>query len=201
MSKFHDDTDVTTRDVIASLKRMFVRDSQNQILAGLIEEYQRVDDRTFTLHLKQPFAFTEFLLGGSNGVVGAIMREKDALTDPFTPVRERIGSGPFRFVESEYRPGAKLVYEKFAGYVPRSEPASGFAGGKLVNVDRVEWVIIPDSSVAFSALRRGEVDMLDAPPLDLLTTVAGDPNIVIGVRTPSLRSLNCLPQSRHRNRR
>jgi len=178
--KFHDDTDVTTRDVIASLKRMFVRDSQNQILAGLIEEYQRVDDRTFTLHLKQPFAFTEFLLGGSNGVVGAIMREKDALTDPFTPVRERIGSGPFRFVESEYRPGAKLVYEKFAGYVPRSEPASGFAGGKLVNVDRVEWVIIPDSSVAFSALRRGEVDMLDAPPLDLLTTVAGDPNIVIG---------------------
>jgi hypothetical protein len=70
-----------------------------------------------------------------------------------------------------------------------------------MNVDRVEWVITPDSSVAFSLLRRGEVDMLDAPPLDLLATVAGDPNIVIGVRTPSLRSLNCLPQSRHRNRR
>ncbi len=84
--KFHDGGDVTTRDVIASLKRMFVRDSQNQILAGLIAEYQRTDDRTFSLRLKQPFAFTEFLLGGSNGVVGAIMREKDALTDPFTPV-------------------------------------------------------------------------------------------------------------------
>lgn len=91
--KFHDGSDVTTRDVIASLKRMFVRDSQNQILANLIAEYQRVDDQTFSLRLKQPFAFTEFLLGGSNGVVGAIMREKDALTDPFTPVRERIGSG------------------------------------------------------------------------------------------------------------
>jgi peptide/nickel transport system substrate-binding protein len=178
--KFHDGSDVTTRDVIASLKRMFVRDSQNQILAGLIGEYQRVDDGTFALRLKQPFAFTEFLLGGSNGVVGAIMREKDALTDPFAPVRERIGSGPFRFVESEYRPGAKLVYEKFDGYIPRSEPASGFAGGKMVKVDRVEWLIIPDSSVAFSALRRGEVDMLDAPPLDLLPTVASDPNIIIG---------------------
>ena len=58
------------------------------------------------------------------------MREKDALTDPFTPIKERIGSGPFRFVEAEYRPGAKLVYEKFADYVPRPEPASGFAGGK-----------------------------------------------------------------------
>ena len=155
--KFHDGGDVTTRDVVASLKRMFVRDGQNQLLAGLIDEYQRIDDRSFSIRLKAPFAFTEFLLGGSNGVVGAIMREKDAMTDPFTQVKERIGSGPFRFIDAEYRPGAKLVYEKFDGYVPRSEPASGFAGGKVVKVDRVEWVIIPDTSVAFNALRSGEV--------------------------------------------
>ena len=146
----------------------------------MIDEYQRIDDRSFSIRLKAPFAFTEFLLGGSNGVVGAIMREKDAMTDPFTQVKARIGSGPFRFIDAEYRPGAKLVYEKFDGYVPRSEPASGFAGGKVAKVDRVEWVIIPDTSVAFNALRSGEVDMLDAPPLDLLPTVAGDRNIVIG---------------------
>jgi peptide/nickel transport system substrate-binding protein len=178
--KFHDGGDVTIRDVIASLKRMFVRDAQNQLLANLTDEYQRIDDRAFSIRLKAPFAFTEFLLGGSNGVVGAIMREKDAMTDPFTPVKARIGSGPFRFIDAEYRPGARLVYEKFEGYVPRSEPASGFAGGKAVKVDRVEWVIIPDASVAFSALRSGEVDMLDAPPPDLLPVVANDPNIVIG---------------------
>src|SRR5215471_10092531 len=56
--KFHDGGDVTTRDVIASLKRMFVRDSQNQILAGLIEGYQRIDDRSFSIRLMQAFAFT-----------------------------------------------------------------------------------------------------------------------------------------------
>jgi peptide/nickel transport system substrate-binding protein len=72
--KFHDGGDVTTRDVIASLRRMFVRDAQNQLLANLIDEYQRIDDRTFSIRLKAPFAFTEFLLGGSNGVVGAITR-------------------------------------------------------------------------------------------------------------------------------
>ncbi len=178
--KFHDGTDVTTRDVIASLKRMFVRDTQNQILANLIVAYSRIDDRTFTLQLKQPYAFTEFLLGGSNGVVGAIMREKDALTDPYKPVQARIGSGPFRFVEAEYVPGAKIVYEKFTDYLPRAEPASGFAGGKVVKVDRVEWVIIRDPSTAFAALKDNEVDMLDAPPLDLLPVVQGDSNVVIG---------------------
>ena len=41
-------------------------------------------------------------------------------------------------------------------------------------------MIIPDPTTAFAALRSGEVDLLDAPPLDLLPTVAGDPNIVVG---------------------
>ena len=103
--KFHDLTPVTSRDVVATLRRLLVRDTQNQILASLVAELQTKDDRTFTLRLKEPFHYVEFLLCGSNGVMGGIMREKDALTDPFTPVKARIGSGPFRFVESEYQPG------------------------------------------------------------------------------------------------
>ena len=43
---FHDGTPVTTRDVIATLRRMFIRDTQNQIFAGLIDAMDRVDDRT-----------------------------------------------------------------------------------------------------------------------------------------------------------
>ena len=177
---FHDGSPVTTRDVIATLRRMFVRDTQNQIFASLLVSMDRVDDRTFTLRLKEPFNYVEFLLGGSNGIAGSIMREKEALTDPFTPVKEWIGSGPFRFNLAEYKPGARLVYDRFDRYVPRKEPASGFAGGKVVKVDRVEMVIIPDPSTAYSAIRNGEVDFLDAPTLDLLPTVANDPNIVVG---------------------
>jgi peptide/nickel transport system substrate-binding protein len=178
--KFHDLTPVTSRDVVATLRRLLVRDTQNQILASLVAELQAKDGRTFSLRLKAPFHYVEFLLCGSNGVMGGIMREKDALTDPFTPMKARIGSGPFRFVESEYQPGNRLVYERFAEYVPRAEPASGFAGGKRALVDRVEWMIMPDAAVAYAALRQGEVDFLDAPPLDPLPTVANDSNIVIG---------------------
>jgi peptide/nickel transport system substrate-binding protein len=177
---FHDGSPVTTRDVIASLRRMFIRDTQNQILAGLVQSMGKVDDRSFTLQLKRPFNYVEFLLGGSNGVAGAIMREREALTDPYTPVKEPIGSGPFRFNKAEYSPGSRLVYDRFDGYVPRKEPPSGFAGGKVVKVDRVELVIIPEPSTAYAAIRQGEVDFLDAPVLDLLPTVARDPNIVVG---------------------
>ncbi len=178
--KFHDGSPVTTRDVIATLRRLLLRDSQNQILAGLVVSMDRIDDRTFTLRLKEPFGYTEFFLSGSNGVSGGIMREKEALTDPFIPVKELIGSGPFRFNTAEYKPGARLVYDRFTDYVPRTEPPSGFAGGKVVKVDRVEWLVIPDASTAYAALRRGEVDFLDAPVIDLMPTIAGDPNVVIG---------------------
>jgi peptide/nickel transport system substrate-binding protein len=178
--EFHDGSPVTTRDVIASLKRMFVRDTQNQIFAGLVASIDPVDDKTFTIRLKAPFNYVTFLLGGSNGIAGSIMREREALTDPYTPIKEIVGSGPFRFNRAEYRPGSKLVYERFEKYVPRKEPASGFAGGKIVKLDRVELQVIPDSSTAYAALRRGEVDFLDAPTLDLLPTVANNPDIVIG---------------------
>jgi peptide/nickel transport system substrate-binding protein len=193
---FHDGSPVTTRDVIATLRRMFIRDTQNQIFANLIVAMERVDDRTFTIRLKEPFNYVEFLLGGSNGVAGAIMREKEALTDPFTPVKALIGSGPFRFNTAEYQPGARLVYDKFENYVPRNEPPSGFAGGKVVKVDRVELVVIPEAATAYNAIRQGEVDFLDAPTLDLLPTVAHDPNIVVGevwpIETYALLRFNCL---------
>src|SRR5260370_2036726 len=85
--KCHDGSAVTTRDVIPSLQRLLLRDSQIQILAARVERLDRVDDRTFTLRLKAAFNYTEFLLGGSNGVSGVIMREQDARTDPYTPVK------------------------------------------------------------------------------------------------------------------
>ncbi|HEX3499401.1 MAG TPA: ABC transporter substrate-binding protein [Stellaceae bacterium] len=178
--KFSDGSKLTTRDVVATLKRLFLRDSQIQSLAQRVAALEPVDDRVFTLRLKEPFRFVEFLLGGSNGVAGGIMREKEATTDPFTPIGEIVGSGPFRFVKAEYQPGARIVYEKNPYYSPRSEVPSGFAGGKLAKVDRVEFIIIPDATVAVAALRNGEVDFIDSPSLDVVPTVANDPNIVVG---------------------
>ena len=70
--KFHDGSPVTTRDVVATLKRLLIRDTQNQILAGLLVSMDPVDARTFTLRLREPFGYTEFMLSGSNGVSGGM---------------------------------------------------------------------------------------------------------------------------------
>src|SRR5438067_8683131 len=104
--KFHDGQPVTTRDVIASLKRWMVRDVLGQAMTPFVEEFKAVDDHTFVLRLKEPFAFVETAFAISAGTAPVILREKDALTDPFKNITETIGSGPFKFVAAEWNPGA-----------------------------------------------------------------------------------------------
>ena len=91
-----------------------------------------------------------------------MMPKKTAETDPMQQIKveDVIGSGPFIFKADEWKPGEKIVYVKNAKYKPRAEPPSGLAGGKVVKVDRVEWIAMPDvqTQVARAAERRDRHD-------------------------------------------
>src|SRR5262245_41090111 len=80
-----------------------------------------------------------------------VMPARIAATDPFKQISEHVGSGPMRFIKDEWTPGARAVFEKFADYMPRSEPASWLAGGKRIVSDRVEWITIADPATAAAA--------------------------------------------------
>jgi peptide/nickel transport system substrate-binding protein len=166
--KFHDNTPVRAQDVIPSLRRWGARDSFGQTLMAAVGEMTAVDDRTFRIRLTKPFPLLIDAIGKLSSQVPFIMPERFATLDPNTPVPEAIGSGPFRFLRDQWVPGSLAVYERFADYVPRNEPASSAAGGKRVHVERVEWRIIPDPSTAAAALQTGEVDWYEQPAFDLL---------------------------------
>jgi ABC-type transport system substrate-binding protein len=178
--------------VIASLKRWMVRDVLGQAMSPFVEEFIATDDKTFVLRLKQPFGFVETALAISAGTAPVIMREKDALTDPYKYINETIGSGPFKFITAEWNPGAKTVYEKNKDYVPRSEPPDGTAGGKIAKVDRVEWIVLPDPFTKSSAIQRGEVDIIDQLPNDQIPVLEKSPGIVLD-RTSFLAAIGYYP--------
>ena len=186
--KFHDGQPVTTRDVIASLKRWMARDLLGQAMAPFVEEFQSVDDKTFVLRLKQPFGFVETAFAISSGTAPVIMREQDAATDPFKNIATTIGSGPYKFVAAEWNPGAKTVYEKNKDYVPRSDPPDGTAGAKLAKIDRVEWIVLPDPFTKSSAIQRGEVDIIDQLPNDQIPVLEKTPGIALD-RTSHLAAI------------
>ncbi|MBM3572627.1 MAG: ABC transporter substrate-binding protein [Alphaproteobacteria bacterium] len=166
--KFHDGTPVTTKDVVATLKRWGARDPAGQRLLSFTESFEIVNDKTFKLILKEPYGQVLHTLGKTGTNVPVIMREKEAMVDPNTQIQEAIGSGPYKFAREQWVPGSKTVYVKNADYVPRAEPPSTFAGGKIPGVDRIELLWIPDAQTAMQALINGEIDYYEVPPIDFL---------------------------------
>jgi peptide/nickel transport system substrate-binding protein len=176
---WHDGKPVTSEDCIASLKRWSVRDSMGLKLASFVREYRAVDARTFEIVLKERFGALLEAIGKPSVVVPFMMPKRVAETDPFQQISDYTGSGPFMLKTEDWQPGVKVVYVKNPNYKPRSEPPSGLAGGKVVKVDRVEWVWIPDAQTQVNALLSGEVDMVESVAHDLLPLVEQDKGVRI----------------------
>jgi peptide/nickel transport system substrate-binding protein len=76
------------------------------------------------------------------------------------------------------------VFEKNKDYVPRKEPASWTSGGKVVKVDRVEWITMADAQTAVNALQSGDIDFIENPAWDILPTLAADKDLVVHTLSP-----------------
>jgi peptide/nickel transport system substrate-binding protein len=170
---------VTSEDCIASIKRWAAKDSMGQKMMGSVADFEKVDDKTFKMKMKEPYGLVLQSLGKPSSNVPFMMPKKTAETDANTQIKveDVIGSGPFVFEAKEWKPGEKVVFTKNKTYKPRAEPPSGLAGGKVVKVDRVEWIAMPDSQTQIAALQNGEIDMIEQPSTDLLPLLAKDKNV------------------------
>ena len=182
--KFHDGQPVREIDCVASLKRWMVRDSFGQTLSNSVDEMKGGDDKSFLIRLKEPFPLLLDALAKVSSLVPFIMPERLAKTDPYEQVTEMVGSGPFRFLAEAFEPGHKVVYVKNTDYVPREEPPSWASGGKVVKVDRAEWLYVPDVMTKVAALASGEVDWWEDPPPDMWPVVAANRDITLVERDP-----------------
>src|SRR5215470_10597179 len=157
---WHDGKPVTSEDCIASIKRWAAKDSLGQKMMTFVDSIDAVDAKSFTIKLKEPTGLVLLGLSKPSSNVPFMMPKRVADTDPNKQIEDFTGSGPFVFVKDEWKPGDKTVYVKFDKYKPRSEPASGLAGGKVAKVDRVEWRAISDAQQAVNALQKGEIDFV-----------------------------------------
>jgi peptide/nickel transport system substrate-binding protein len=156
------------------------RDPAGATLAARLDALEAPDDRTIVLRLAKRFpALPKLLSKFQTAAVMVPERIADG-TDPFKQMTEIVGSGPFRFLADEYVIASHAAMAPFERYVPRDEPASFTAGGHRVNVDRVEWQMIPDAATAANALLTAEADWLEMPLPDLLPALRRAPNVVTG---------------------
>ncbi|QIG95227.1 MULTISPECIES: ABC transporter substrate-binding protein [unclassified Bradyrhizobium] len=175
--KWHDGSPVTAEDCVASLKRWSKNETMGQTLMDFTASIEATDDRTITLKLKEPYGLVLESIGKPSSIVPFMMPKRLAETPPGQQIKEQVGSGPFKFVQSEFQPGVKAIYEKNTDYVPRKEPPNWTSGGKVVKVDRVEWIRMPDAQTAVNALQSGDIDFVENIPFDLVTKLAANKDL------------------------
>lgn len=182
--KWHDGASVTAEDCVASINRWASVDSTGLPLMTLVDSIEVIDEKSFKVVLTEPSTLLLSGLSKLSSRTPFMMPKRIADTSSSEPLTEHIGSGPFKFIEAEFQPGLKVAYEKNEEYVPRDEPASWTAGGKVVRVDRVEWLTMPDQMTAINALQNNEVDFIQQVPFDLLPLVESVPDLKMGILDP-----------------
>ena len=183
---WHDGEKVLARDCTASVKRWAKRDALGDALMSATDELSAPDDKTIQFRLKRPFPLLPDALGKSPSPMPAMMPERLANTDPFTQIKEIIGSGPYKYKMDERVQGSKNVYERFAQYKSRDSGTPDWtAGPKRPWFDRIEWTTMPDASVASAALQNGEQDWWEYITHDLMPLLKKNNRIKVEIQDPT----------------
>jgi peptide/nickel transport system substrate-binding protein len=188
--KFHDGTDVTADDVIASYERIMASGAGYNagITKRLLVEggMKKQDNLTLTIELSEPFNFIP--TGLSIPFRGSVTVKPKRIVDLFPTGKEDmghdniIGSGPYR-VKSWFV-GDRIVLERFPDYNSRSEPASYMAGAKLAFMDELHWLEIPNEETKIAGLKTGEWDFMDSVALDFVADLEATNGVNIGWYKP-----------------
>jgi peptide/nickel transport system substrate-binding protein len=180
--KFHDGTPVRGRDCVASIRRWGRRDAFGQELLARVAEMTEESDRVFAIRLNRPFPKMIEAFSKVTTSCLFVMPERLANVDPFTNLTEAVGSGPYRFVASEWVPGSRVAYARNADYVPLPDGTPSMtAGPKVAHFDRVEWHIMSDQATAAAALQAGEIDWWEQPTADLFPLLQRNRNVAVDV--------------------
>ena len=177
--QFHDGAAVTAADCVASLQRWAPRDSLGRMLLKAGAAFAADGERAFGIKLDRAFPLMLEVLGKPNAPVPFIMPARIMAAVGEGRIKEIVGSGPFRFDAGAWRPGNQIVLERFAGYVPRPEPATFLAGGKVVRVDQVLLRVMPDDATAANALVAGEIDYMQYLPFDWVAKLQRTPDVSV----------------------
>ncbi|KAB1072328.1 ABC transporter substrate-binding protein [Methylobacterium planeticum] len=163
---FHDGEPLDAAAAKYSIERhLKMPGSQRRGEIAPIDTVEVVDPLTFTIKLKQPFAP---LLAQFTDRAGMMVSPKAAerLGDKFST--SPVCAGPYRFVERV--PQDRIVVERFPAYWNKDQ----------IQIQRIEFRPIPDSTVRLTNLRAGQLDLLERLAPTDVPQVSRDAKLKLG---------------------
>ena len=183
---FHNGEDLTAEDVKFTFDRIITENaieypephtSPRKGLIGPVESVEIVDDYTVRLHLSAPFPAAMQMLVHQQIVPKDYFEQVG--TEGF--IEAPVGCGPFKFVEGSL--GDQIVMERFDDYYGGADELPPVGPALL---DRVIFRILPEASTRVSALRAGEVNIIQVVPSHMIPVLATDAGVRV-VSGPSTR--------------
>src|SRR5687768_9148801 len=157
--KFHNGKEMTSDDVVASLVRWSKRSTYGKSLFAQVADFKALDKSTVELKLKEKSAIVVISLAIPNNFGAIYPKEIAEKFPPDQRVTEWVGTGPFKL--TEWKPDQHIRMTRFDDYKPLPGKQSGYGGAKIVHVDELRWIPVPDAASRAAQLESGDLDVAD----------------------------------------
>ena len=164
--KFHDGSEMTADDVVASMNRWIEGFSSAKSTVGEAR-FEKVDDYTVKIAADHSILLLPSMIAGAAQPASITTAEACAKEDSNGFMTDYIGTGPYKFVEWVQDQYVKL--ERFDDYVPygtEGEPMDGWAGYKSAPTKILEYDIVPEATTREAGLETGQFDVIWGVPND-----------------------------------
>ncbi|WP_018240367.1 ABC transporter substrate-binding protein [Ensifer sp. BR816] len=184
--RFHDGEPLTSKDVVASLKRWQAYSlTGKSVFEGANWTAEGAD--TIVLNLPVPrFNALEALAPAYTQdpvIMPSVIAE--AATDK--PVSQLIGTGPFRLISWE--PDRALELERYADYTPFNGTQSGTAGDRTPAFAKLRIEFVPDESTRTFGLSSGEYDIATPLAYDSISELRSNGELNLGSASSAMLNL------------
>ena len=149
--KFHNGKELTAADAVASITRWGRLHTTGKTVFKTVEAVEAKDPYTLVIHLKEPSGSLLYALASTT----LLIHQKsllDAAGDQ--PIKEYVGTGPFRFVD--HKPDRHIRLARFKEYVARTDAPDGLGGKRTAWVDEIRFLPVPDVAVRIAGVESGE---------------------------------------------
>jgi peptide/nickel transport system substrate-binding protein len=177
---FHNGRDVTPADVVASLNRWGRVSPRGPSVYQNVDTVQPSADGV-VIKLKRPYAPLLAFLALPNGAA-AIMPREIAEAAGTSPIKQFVGTGPYRFVE--WAPDRYVKLARFDHYAARSEPPSGYAGRREAWADEIFYYPVSQVATRIAGVQSGDYDVADGINQDAYASLKNDQRVVPEIIRP-----------------
>ena len=179
--RFHNGKEMTSADVVPSLQHWSKLATPGKAIWKNVEAIEAKDPSTVVIYLKEPSGSLLFALGWPNN--GAAIYPKEVLAAAGDgPVKEYIGTGPYRFVE--HKPDRHVRLARFKDYSARSEPPNGYGGKRTAYIDEIYFIPVPEASVRLAGTETAEYNFALSIRQDQADRIKGQPALEAHVVKP-----------------